>query len=173
MNWAFRGCRTLPGRVGTADRSFPGNPGKPKTPGASIYGSRGRVLFGGSRWQSALPTGSKWVQAQPAGSRWVSAAPTRVFRGIPENQRPWELQSMAPGVVCYSAAASGSGPCPVSRACRPRRGRRSRRAPDPRCSHRPGGCSTRSRRRARRGPRGRWRARWWRSGAACRPAWGS
>ena len=47
----YRHCRP-----GSAGRSFPGNPGKPKNPRASIYGSRVRVLSGGSRWLSALPT---------------------------------------------------------------------------------------------------------------------
>ena len=36
-----------------------------KNPAAPIYGGWVRVLFGGSRWQSALPTGSKWQSALP------------------------------------------------------------------------------------------------------------
>ena len=113
-----------------------------------------------------------------------AAAPTGVFRESRKTEEfgdsnLWSPNSCAvrrqqvePGTVRRQQVGAGSA-CPVSRAYRPRRGRRSRRAPGPRCSRRPDGCSTRSRRRARRGPRGRWRARWWRSGAACRPAWGS
>ena len=45
--------------VGTADRQrrqeFFGNPEKPKNPGASIYGSRIRVLSGGSNREQAQP----------------------------------------------------------------------------------------------------------------------
>ena len=33
-----------------------------------MYGSRVRVLSGGSKWLSALPTGgSKWLSARPPG----------------------------------------------------------------------------------------------------------
>ena len=42
---------------------------------------------------------------------FTEAAPAGVFRRIPENRRPRELQSMAPGVVFYSAAAGGSRHC--------------------------------------------------------------
>ena len=57
-------------------RSFPESSGKPKTSGTPIYGSRSRVLPGGSKWLSALPTGSRWESALPTGSRWLSALPT-------------------------------------------------------------------------------------------------
>ena len=68
-------------RVGSADMSFPGKPGKPKTPAALMYGGWGRVLSGGSKRVSALPTGgSGCVQAQPAGSKWQSALPTGFSR---------------------------------------------------------------------------------------------
>ena len=57
---AASACRQrLPSICGTSADS--------KNSGTSIYGSRIRVLFGGSRWLSARPTGgSKCVQAQPA-----------------------------------------------------------------------------------------------------------
>ena len=48
---------------------------KTKTSAALIYGGRVRVLFGGSRWPSALPTGgSQCVQAQPAGNAGQQSA---------------------------------------------------------------------------------------------------
>ena len=109
--------------------------------------------------------------AAATGCRHCLPAIRRESCGFEETSRSnlWRLVSCA---IRRQQPAVGTAD-PVSRACRPRRGRRSRQAPGPRCSRRPDGCSTRSRRRARRGPRGRWRARWWRSGAACRPAWGS
>ena len=41
----------------------------------------------------------------------LPAAPTSVFRRIPKNRRPRELQSMAPEVVCCSAIATGCRHC--------------------------------------------------------------
>ena len=55
-------------RVGNADLSFSENSEKPKNPGAPIYGSRIRVLSGGSKWLRALPG------RNPCG------VPPRVFR---------------------------------------------------------------------------------------------
>ena len=60
-------------RAGNADRSFPENSGKPEKLGTLIYGPQFRVLSGGSKWLSALPTGgSKWVQALPARRQQVA-----------------------------------------------------------------------------------------------------
>ena len=64
-------------QVGNADKSFSENSGKPKKLGTLIYGPQFRVLSGGSKWLSALPTGSKWLSAQPTGSKWVQAQPAR------------------------------------------------------------------------------------------------
>ena len=49
---------------------------KTKKSTAPMYGGRFRVLSGGSKWLSALPTGSRWESALPTGSRWLSALPT-------------------------------------------------------------------------------------------------
>ena len=62
---AAGGCRlSLPAAsasrlslAGNAGVSFPEKSGKPKTPAALMYGGWGRVLFGGSKRVSALPTG--------------------------------------------------------------------------------------------------------------------
>ena len=54
-----------PARVGSANKRFPGKPGKPEKLGTPIYGSQFRVLSGGSNR----------VQAQPAGSQWSRALP--------------------------------------------------------------------------------------------------
>ena len=50
-------CPAAAAQVGNADRSFPEDSGKPKKPAASICGGWFRVLSGGSKRQSALPTG--------------------------------------------------------------------------------------------------------------------
>ena len=52
--------------------SFPENSGKRKKLGTLIYGPQFRVLSGGSKWLSALPTGSRRLSAR----RLVEAAPT-------------------------------------------------------------------------------------------------
>ena len=59
--WRLISCSVWQWRVGvgSAEKRFPENPGKPKTPGASIYGSQGRVLPRGSKCMQALPTGLK------------------------------------------------------------------------------------------------------------------
>ena len=44
---------------------FFGKSEKPKKPAARIYGGWFRVLLGGSKWQSALPTGSNRNRALP------------------------------------------------------------------------------------------------------------
>ena len=64
-------------RVGNADRSFSENSGKPEKLGTPIYGPQFRVLSGGSKWLSALPTGgSKWLSTLPTGgSQWHRALP--------------------------------------------------------------------------------------------------
>ena len=88
-------------------RSFPESSGKPKTSGTPIYGSRSRVLPGGSMCVQAQPArktkkstapmyggrfrvlsgGSRWESAQPTGSEWSSAQPTeplsRLWRQLP------------------------------------------------------------------------------------------
>ncbi|MDD7413099.1 MAG: hypothetical protein PUK86_07755, partial [bacterium] len=66
-------------RVGNADRSFPGNPGKSEKSAAPIYGGWFRVLSGGSRWQSALPTGSNWNRALPGRKGCGLLELSRVF----------------------------------------------------------------------------------------------
>ena len=52
-----------------------------------MYGGWGRVLSGGSRRQSALPTGgSEWQSALPTGgSEWQSALPTGGSRWVLAN----------------------------------------------------------------------------------------
>ena len=57
--------------------------GRSQNSGTPIYGSRIRVLSGGSKWLSALPTrGSKWLSALPTrGSNRPSALPTSVLLG--------------------------------------------------------------------------------------------
>ena len=78
------GCRQrLPSICGTSADS--------KNSGTSIYGSRIRVLFGGSRWLSARPTDkqlgpgtARWrptVVARTRGSMWQSARPARLTSG--------------------------------------------------------------------------------------------
>ncbi len=44
-----------PARVGSADKRFPGKPGKPEKLGTPVYGSQFRVPSGGSKWNRTLP----------------------------------------------------------------------------------------------------------------------
>ena len=98
--WSPNSCavrRQQPG-AGTACPQSAGNPADSKKPAAPIYGGWFRVLFGGSKWNRALPGGSA----------------DRSFPGIPENRRIRGLQSMVPEFVCCPAAASGTGHCPAA-----------------------------------------------------------
>ena len=85
-------------RVGSADRSFPGAPGKPENSGSPIYASRIRDRIGGSRWGQAQPAGQTsvgvWGSAKRSGaspSQPESAMPTHDFQKILEIRRPWPL----------------------------------------------------------------------------------
>ena len=69
-------------RVGNADRSFSENSGKPEKSAAPIYGGWFRVLSGGSKWPSALPTPTPPACAhRPSAGRTVSWRVRRGARG--------------------------------------------------------------------------------------------
>ena len=58
--------------------SFPENSGKRKKLGTLIYGPQFRVLSGGSKWLSALPTGSRWPLALPTGGAFFEQSAQQV-----------------------------------------------------------------------------------------------
>ena len=110
-----RHCRpgtARPEEVGSADRSFSGNPGKRENSGTQIYGSRIRrrepaAAVVSRHCRPALPTG----HCPPGGSRQRRQ---EFFGGIPENRRIRELKFMVPRIRRREPAAAV-----VSRHCRP------------------------------------------------------
>ena len=69
------GGRRLSLPTGNAGMSFPENSGKPEKPAASIYGGWFRVLSGGSKWQSALPTQYEELMRRRAADEAARTAP--------------------------------------------------------------------------------------------------
>ena len=98
--WSGKHAPRAIARVGNADRSFSENSGKPEKLGTLIYGSQFRVLSGGSKWLSALPTGgSKWLSALPTPRQQVGAgsALPQLLRGTASDS----LQTKNPEASIY------------------------------------------------------------------------
>ena len=113
----------------------PQNSADSKNPAAPIYGVWVRVLFGGSKWNRALPGAHTSVGVWGSGRRGrqplaaaypigrlcairepppaEAAAPPYNPQRILRIRRTQPLQFMAAGFVCYSAAAGGTGHCPA------------------------------------------------------------
>ena len=129
-------------RGGNADRKSAGKPADSKKSGTPIYGSRFRVLSGGSKWVRALPGGgSKWHRALPGGgSRWL--------RALPAFGEPHSCMAIRHADQCVFRERSGEAP--FSKRRPPQRSQR---------SFRPSRCPPAGRRRTRPGRRrraGRW-----------------